>query len=253
MNNELRHGNFTSSEIVALTTVGKDRVSFGKPALTYIQETNMERRLGLPISDECNARPLTWGKLVEKRVFDLLGLEYIFLAQETICHPTISYWVGSPDGKKEDKGRTVTETKCPMTRKSFCLLVDPLYSGINGIEAMNIIRDTHPDGEKFYWQLVSNSILVDSKFAELIVYMPFKSELDDIRFMAQNVPTEQLSKHYWIAMGQDEDLPHLKDRGYYNNLNIIRFEVPEEDKEQLTETVIRAGKLLVLNTLQPSW
>lgn len=240
-----RLGNFTSSEIVALTKEGKTKGSFGMPALTYIEECNMERRLGRSLTDEVNARALTWGKLLEPRPFDLLGLEYSLNSKETIVHPTIQYWSGSPDGFKYDPGKTVTDIKCPMTLKSFCQLVDPIYAGFTGMDAVNLIRDTHKDGEKFYWQLVSNAILTNSKFAELIPYVPYKSELDEIKLMAQNVEPELLSKHYWIAMALEGELPFLVDDGYYKNLNIIRFEVPEEDKELLTNKVIKAGEMLI--------
>jgi hypothetical protein len=122
--NESRIGNFTSSEIAALTTLAKDGKSFGKPALTYIEEKNMERRLGRSLDEEKSARALTWGKLLETRVFDLLGLEYVPLWKDTIVHPAIPFWAGSPDAEKPD---TICDTKCPMTLKSFCQLVDPLY------------------------------------------------------------------------------------------------------------------------------
>lgn len=247
INNAARIGNFTSSEIVALTTSGKTKDSFGKPALTYIQETNFERKLGRSITDETTARPLTWGKLMEIRAFDQLGLEYILSSTETTVHPSIPYWAGSKDGMKMDKGRTIIDIKAPITLKSFCQLVDPLYSGLSGMEAMNLVRDNHKDGEKYYWQLVSNSILENAQYAELIVYMPYKSELEEIRLMAQSVPAEQLSKHYWIAMAAEDELPFIKDGGYYKNINIIRFEVPQADKDLLTACVLKAGKLLIGN------
>lgn len=273
--NTLRIGNFTSSEIVALTTKGsrpmteKELVDYkianpkgqkkniecwpGTAALTYIEETNMERRLGRALCDESNARPLTWGKLIEARAFDLLGLEYSLVSKETIQHPSINYWSGSPDGTKED---TVSDIKCPVTLKSFCQLVDPLYNELTGMDAMNAIRNgfvdqdgkthaAHKDGEKFYWQLVSNAILTNSKFAELIVYVPYYSELQEIKVMAQMVDASELSKHYWIAMAVDGELPYLVDGGYYKNLNTIRFEVPQSDKDLLTDCVTRAGAMLV--------
>lgn len=256
--NVSRVGNFTSSEIVALTTTSKDGKSFGVPALTYIEECNMERRLGRSLTDESFAKPLVWGKLLEKRAFKLLGLEYQLTSDVTIIHPDFDYWSGSPDGFKHGKVKTVNDIKCPMTLKSFCQLVDPLYHGLLGIEAMNAIRKgftdekglvhaKHKDGEKFYWQLVSNSCLSESSLAELIVYVPYKSELEEIKWMAQNVEPEHLSKHYWIAMGNDDELPHLIDGGFYQNINKITFEVPEEDKILLTENVIKAGKMLVDN------
>ena len=236
-NNNLRHGNFTSSEIVALTKVAKDGKSFGAPAMTYIQETNMERRLGRSLTDEVNARPLTWGKTLEPRCFELLGLEYSLISQETIQHSNINFWAGSPDGIKED---TVIDIKCPITLKSFCNLVDPLYNGLTGMDAMNAIRDAHKDGDKYYWQIVSNAILTGSKFGELIVYVPFLSELTEIREMAEGNPAA-----YWIWSASDEELPYLVDGGYYKNLNIIRFEIPEEDKQLLSDRVLAAGKLLI--------
>lgn len=242
--NLLRVGNFTSSEIVALTAKGKQENGFGVAAITYISETNMERRLGRSLTDESNARPLTWGKLIEMRVFDLLGLEYILSSTETTQHKTIPYWCGSKDGMKLDEGRTVIDIKAPVTLKSFCQLVDPLYDGLSGFEAMMKIRDSHKDGEKYYWQLVSNSILENTRYAELIVYMPYESELPEIKVMAGNVPAEQLSKHYWISMAQDGELPFIKDGGYYKNINVIRFEVPDEDKIFLTDCVLKAGKML---------
>lgn len=241
--NTFRIGNFTSSEIACLTKVSKDRKSFGAPALTYVDEKNMERRLGRSLSDELNARALTWGKLLETRTFDLLGLEYSLISKETIGHPTINYWSGSPDGIKEED--TVIDIKCPITLKSFCQLVDPIYNGLTGIDAMNAIREDHKDGDKFYWQLVSNAILTGSTHAELIVYVPYLSELQEIRQMAQMVDTEMLSKHYWIAMATEGELPYLNDAGYYKNLNVIRFEVPQADKDLLTDCVTRAGEMLI--------
>ncbi len=241
--NQNRIGNCTSSEIVALTKLAKDGKSFGVPALTYIAECNMERRLGRSLTDESNARPLTWGKLGERHVFDnILGTEYALCSLATIVHPTINHWSGSPDGTKKD---TVADIKAPMTLKSFCQLVDPVYAGLSGEDAMKVIRETHKDGEKYYWQLVSNAILTQKQFAELIVYVPYKSELDEIRRLAQSVEPDQLSKHYWIAMALEDELPHLIDGGYYKNLTTIRFEVPQADKDLLTAKVLKAGELLI--------
>lgn len=244
IHNTSRNGNFTSSEIVALTKTAKDGKSFGAPALTYIEETNMERRLGRSLTDEVSARPLTWGKLLELKVFDLLGLEYVLSSTETDVHPTIPYWAGSKDGIKFDQGRTVTDIKAPMTLKSFCQLVDPLYNGLTGMEAMNAVRDNHKDGDKYYFQLVSNAIINDCLFAELIVYMPFQSELEDIKLRAQQVDADKLSKHYWIAMAGDDELPYIMEGGYYKNVNIIRFEVPQADRDLLTSKVLKAGEML---------
>src|SRR5687768_14058682 len=122
---KIRVGNFTSSEIVALTKNGKAKDSLGVPAYTYIEECNYERKLGRSIDTESNARPLSWGKLVEGRLFELLGIEYKLVSQESIQHPAIPYWAGSPDAQKFESNNdsdTVVEIKCPITLKSFCQL-----------------------------------------------------------------------------------------------------------------------------------
>jgi hypothetical protein len=241
--NLIRCGNFTSSEIVALTTVDRKGTGWGKPALTYIEETNFERKLGRSISEETNARPTTWGSILEKYVFGLLPLDYVLTSDKTDVHSEIPYWAGSKDGYKNDS--TIFDIKCPYTLKSFCQLADPLYNGLEGMAAMNVIRDTHKDGEKFFWQLVSNAILNDAKYAELIIFMPYKSELDAIKMIPMNANGEDLGKYYWITMAGEDELPYLNEGGYYQNLNILRFEIPESDKEFLTNKVLEAGKLLI--------
>lgn len=235
--NTLRIGRFTSSAIAALMTVAKDKIGFGKPALTYIAERNMERRLGRSLSIESNAHALTWGKLVERRAFDLLGIEYRLCSADTIAHEELpNLWSGSPDLVKFDEGKTVVDIKCPITLKSFCQFAD--------CKTIEQIREDHPDGEDYYWQLVSNAILTKSKYAELIVYCPYQSELQAIRDMASNYEGDQ-NKVAWINWAADADLPYLPDGGYYKNLNTIRFEVPYEDILLLTEKVLAAGRLLI--------
>lgn len=235
--NTPRIGNFTSSEIFKLMTVAKDQKSFGKPALTYIEEKNMERRLQRSLTTEISSRPTSWGNLVELQAFNLLGIDYKISSTETIRHPDIDFWAGSPDCEKFDEGKTVIDLKCPLTLKSFCTLAD--------CKTTDELRENHSDGEKFYWQLVSNAILTNSKFAELIVYVPYLSELEAIKDLASNFDGNQ-NKIAWIGFAEDKDLPYLiegKDM-HYKNLNIIRFEIPEADKKALTEKVIEAGKLL---------
>jgi hypothetical protein len=259
--NKIRVGRFTSSSIAALVGVGKrpmteaelaarpksgagskatlieDASVLTQAALTYIAEKNMERRLGRSLNVESNAHGLTWGKFVERRAFDLLGMEYKLCSADTIAHEEFAeIWSGSPDLVKFDEGGTVVDIKCPITLKSFCQFAD--------CKTMDEVREEHPDGEDYYWQLVSNAILTKSQYAELIVYCPYLSELKEIRDMASNYDGDQ-NKVAWINWAADADLPYLPDNGYYKNLNVIRFEVPEEDKALLTEKVIAAGKLLV--------
>jgi hypothetical protein len=230
----VRNGNFTSSEIFALCCEGKIKGSFGKPALTYIEECNMERQLGRALSNEFSAKPTSWGNLNEARVFDILGTEYTLCSKQTLVHPNIKCWTGTPDATKKD---TVSDIKCPITLKSFCQLVS--------CKTPEELRDNHKDGEKFYWQLVSNSILTKSKYGELITYCPYKSELDAIRMMVDGN-----TKYYWVWGSQDEELPYLPDGGFYKNINKLQFEVPVKDKLYLHSRVEEAAKELIEFNLQ---
>jgi hypothetical protein len=238
--NANRNGNLTSSEIVDITTLDKSGKKPGKPFFTYIEEKNMERRLGRCLDLESNARPLVWGRLLEPRAFEQLGLEYSLNSDETLCHSEIEYWKGTPDGFRYGKQKTVIDIKCPITLKSFCQLVQPLYDGFEGMEAMNKIRESHKDGEKYFWQLISNACITGAKFAELIVYAPYESEIPEIKLSADGV-----DGCMWVQFATENELPYLKNGGYYKNLNIIRFEVSQEDKDFLTERVRLAGSMLI--------
>lgn len=235
--NKERIGAFTSSKIGALIKRDRSGKGFGAPALSYIEEVNMERRLGRCLTDESKARPLVWGKLLEPFAFSRMSWEYELSSQESIVHPDIPYWAGSPDGVGHD---TVFDIKCPITLKSFCQLVDPLYDGLSGEAAILAIRENHSDGDKYYWQLVSNAILTNSTYAELVVCMPYESELQEVKLMALDYEGAN-----WISNAEANELPYLIDGGYYQNINTIRFEVPQADKDLLTGCVLGAGKLLV--------
>lgn len=275
--NSARIGNFTSSEIYKLLSKGSRKMTakektehkrlnpkskklniedgFGELALTYIEEKQMEINLGLSLGSEDTGKAASWGKLLEKRAFEILGTSYSFSSEETELHPTISWWSGTKDGSNHEGEKATIDFKCPKTRKSFCQLVDPIYNGFTGMEAMNAIRfgwkdkhghkhSKHKDGDKFYFQLISNACITGDKYAELIVYMPYKSQLDEIRELAKNYDGNQ-NKIAWVNWAEDNELPYIKDGGYYNDINIIRFEIPEKDKKLLTEQVLEAGKLLV--------
>lgn len=238
MNNEFRVGCFTSSEISAIMTKGKAAGSFGVPALTYIDEKNMERRLGRPLKNDVDAKPCDWGNLCERTVFDMLGIEYSTQSKQTIVHPDFDCWSGTPDSICYGTANTVVDIKAPFTMKSFCQLVDGWKE--NGIQG---IRDAHKDGEKFYWQLVSNAILTGCKEAELIVFCPYRSQVMDI--IARG-----MESYNWLNYASYEDVPWIPDGNeHYKNLNKFRFAVPDEDKKALTDRVEVASEMLMKNQL----
>lgn len=261
--NKDRIGCFTSSEIVRLMGAGKRKMTeqelaerpkigtgskstivedlnvLSDTALEYISEKNSEIRLQRSLDPETNSRATTWGKLGELYVVEQkLGIDYTINLDCTTGHAEYPFWKGTEDCTTSD---TVGDIKCPYSLKSFCGLVDCVYVyGLIGIEAINHIRENHKDGEKYYWQLVSNSVLHNKKFAELIVFVPFKDELEEIKQFIDGDP-----RFINIFFANDSELPHLNKDGIYNNLTKIRFEVPESDKQLLEAKVKEAGKLLI--------
>lgn len=264
INNIERIGNFTSSEIYQLTTDGtrpmtkeekdafvenggdkrkKNCWDFGKSFYSYVDEKNMERKLMRSLDAETGARPLAWGKLVEEYVFsnwDMIGMDYHYHSQETIIHPKIKCWSGSPDAEKHGEKKTVVDLKCPWTLKSFCTLVDSFEKG--GIDQL---RKDHKDGEKYYWQLVSNAILTDSQCGELIVYCPYVDELENIQEFADQYDGALKNQYFFIYVGSALELPCIIRGQHYKNINHLSFDIPQEDKDFLTKRVKEGRKLLI--------
>lgn len=275
MLSDIRNGNFTSGEIVALLSMGSREMTKeeldahklnnpgsrkktieswpGKAAITYINQCNMERRLGRSLDGELDAKPTNWGKFIEPLLFQLLDGDYTYNSQDTLTHPEYPFWKGTPDGFKIHETKTVVDAKCPFTLESFCKLVGPLYNGFEGMGAMTALREgytdktglfqpPHADAEKYYWQIVSNACIDDCTHGELIVYCPYESELSVIQAAAVESGNPGA---YFIANGSQKSLPYLKDDGFYKNINIISFEIPESDKNSLTETVKKAAAYLI--------
>lgn len=244
MNNNIRGGNFTSSEIWKLTKKNKAKTDFGEVALTYIKEKNMERLLGKQLS-RSSGKECIWGNHLERIAFDRIpSIGYTLTSNKTLSHPTIPYWKGSPDGSFTDfiSGIETTgphDIKCPYTLKSFCELVMEYTKNGDGEKAIEEIKKTE-SGYKYFCQLVSNAIITGASFAELIVYMPYEDELAFIKEEADGDPDK-----YWIWSSVDEELPSIHRGGYFQDLNIIRFEVKREYKDELTAVVLKAGSMLI--------
>ncbi len=255
-----RVGFFTSSQIGRLCGFDRTGKNPSVGFMTYVQEVQMERDMGLPINDESQAKNLIWGKLIESRVNNLLPSDYSVSSQETDVNPEIPDHSGSKDGLRHSEKKAVLEIKCPRTRKSFynavigmgeCEDVKYLDRIIryakNGKYAIDNLRKNHKDGEDWYFQIVSNGVINGLDFGELVVYCPFQSELQEIRDEAQNYNGDiPLSALYWIGNNtNDDELVYINKGGKFNNLNIIRFEIPQEDKDFLIDRIKLAGSYLV--------
>jgi hypothetical protein len=262
----IRIGRITSSDIVALVSMGTDRKSPGQPFHTYVQECIMERFFKRRLENDSDVLAFQWGKLCERFVHNFLPNHYFFHPDgegSTLEHPEIKEWVGTPDGsvKRGKRIHVVTDEKCPLTLKSFFGLVSPLYDWdgftatpkkkYNGNEVMAAIRNgytdangrkwaKHKDGEKYYWQLVSNACITGAKNAELIVYCPYAKELEDLLTFNKGLK-EPYNKVMWA---KEEELPYIYKESGVRNINRIRFEVPQADKDFLTERVKLAVDLI---------
>lgn len=238
LKNKIRNGNFTSSKIFNLLKLAKDQKSFGAPALNYIKEKQWERKLGRSLNTDVSTKPILWGRFLEKRVHDLLPLSYEWINDETLQHPKYEFWVGSPDNK-EWSTKTVCDTKCPGP-KAFCELVDNLKLALK-YKDISYFRDNHED---YYWQLVSNACILGADNIELIVYMPYESELPDIRLAVEEFDSFDQYKYRWIAESAKEELSYLPDGGEYKNINRFRFALDRMDAIKLEGKVISANRLL---------
>lgn len=232
MLSNIRVGRFTSSNIHYLMKKGRG----DKPSVatqTYLKEKLMERRLGRQLNADLSSRPTTWGHLVEKYVYSLIDpFEYEYCSDQTIQHPTIESWVGTPDFITKDR---VVDAKCPYTLKAFCELADIAIAG----DALRLKNDK----PEYYWQLVSNAILTGKDKAELIVFCPYQSELSKLRELCENEEDSQ-TKLQWLYFSEDEDLPYLVEGNFYKNKSHFVFEISQEDKDALTEAVTVASSLL---------
>lgn len=229
-----RHGTFSSSSIWKLMTKGKAAGSFGAPALKYIKQVNHELTIGRALTCEREARPTSWGEFCQRRVFNILDLSYRNVSELRYFHPSVKRWSGIPD---VIRFQTVGDIKAPYNLEVFCDKIDALELGIEAY------REEFP--EDFY-QHISNGILLNENglmitHFEAIIYVPFRSELDELRAIAQR--SEDRFK--WICFADDDELPWIPDGGYYSNLNRYELEIPEADKISLHNRVVEAGKMLI--------
>lgn len=228
-----RIGNYTSGKIYKLMANGKGVNGFGALAITYIEEKNLERKLGRSISTDAYSRDMAWGSFLEKQVYNYLEFGYNLVSKETFTHSAIPYWSGSPDLIMP--GKKIGEIKCYQP-KNFAKYADVLMQ-----QNAELLKTECPEE---YWQCVSNAIINKVPTAEAIAYMPYESELPIIAEMAADYDEADQWKYRFIYESDKSALAYLPDYGYYKNLNRFEFEVPQADIDLLTERVKLAGTML---------
>lgn len=233
MKDNLRNGTFSSSQVWKLMSKDKAGTGVGAPFKSYLKQVSYEIILGRAINKDTNPKPCTWGDLVEHHVFGLLeDILYKHVSNDRLFHPENQYWTGAPDLISP---KTVSDVKTPYSLEVFCDKIITLQDAFDN-EDISVYKRDYPED---YWQHISNAILLElngtpiSHF-EAIIYVPYKSELEAIRELANNWSGDQ-NKVAWINWASDDDLPYLVDGGHFQNLNTFRFPVPEADKQALKE------------------
>jgi len=222
-----RIGSFTSSEIFRL---------MGTPGArkTYIEEKQIERDMNRCISVDAHSQAMAWGNFLEDYVFSLdqfVGMEYRNVSQTTDVHPTIAGWSGSTDLIVPKV--KIAELKCFQPKK-FAQYTNALLT-----MDTELIKKLFP---KEYYQIVSNSIIHEVPTGEAITFMPYESELKDIRAMVDAYEGGDIWKYRFIAENDKSALPYLPDNENckFKNFNRFEFEIPQKDILALTTAVLNA-------------
>lgn len=231
-----RIGRFTSSNIYRL--LGSDAV-----IKTYILEKKAERSLGRSVDLGATSQPLIWGKVAEYYCHKFhLGLEYSLISKQTVTHPKIKFWSGSPDAEKKE---TACEIKCYEPKKFylFSIALLQLKEGLITLDAFK------KDFKEEYYQVVSNAILLNKPKAELIAYTPTEEQLIQIRQEIEETNVlEVLGIELWqgrfIYEKNIYNLSYIPTGIDYPNFVSYEFVIPADDIILLTKAVLNAEKLL---------
>ena len=273
MNNKNRQARFTSSNAHKLIGQGtramtddeikahkekfpKSRVKttkcpllFAATGLTYIEEKQIEKRMQTCLdADGAYSQAMAWGNFMEMVVYSKvrpIGAKekYEILSKETFLHPVYGkFWSGSADMLV--KGVKVSEIKC-YQKKKFAqytdLITKPLTKDYTLQDKLADFKEKYAEE---YWQIISNACIHNVKKGEAITYMPYESEYEFIVELANNYEGTDLWKYRFITEKPIEQLPFLKDGGYYKDVNKFEFEIPQADIDYLTDRMILAEKLL---------
>lgn len=226
MHDDSRIATFSSSRGYHLMTSDNKGTGFGAPALKYIKQICHEIKLGRSITNEAEAKQTSWGTFLETRVFNLLDTSYQNTTKQgRLFHPEIKHYSGVPDFLSGFD--TVCDCKCSFNMEKFC-------------DKMAALEDYGTFKEEFpadFWQLVSNLVLLranglEINFIEAINYVPYLSELPDIRMAAEGDKSMR-----WLEYTMDNGLPWIPSCSYYKNINIHRFRVMERDVEEWTARI----------------
>lgn len=259
-----RIGRFTSSNIWKLCTIGSRPMTeeelkqwkienpksqkkniedgFGAPGLTYIQGKKAERCLGRSIDLGKGGSATIWGKVAEYYCDKFhLPLDCVMASTETDVHPEYPFWSGTKDFTKKD---TAGEIKCFEPNKYFELSYALIKLNAGEI-TIDEFKKEFPD---IYWQPVSNAIILNKRFAQIVCFMPTEEQLHQIRKEVEETNIlEVLGIDPWkarfIIENDISELPYVKNPNYPNFVS-YEWEIPQSEKDFLTSRVLKAEELI---------
>lgn len=239
MNPELRAGKFTSSQVYKLIKSGRGKNDvFSATGITYIKETKLERLFNTNLDDNAYSRAIGWGKFMEAVLFtEKLSTDYKISSNQTIKHTDDflgDYWAGSCDFEIEISPKAIAEAKCYYKKKFGMYVLCILKKDVE------LLKN---EFTQEYWQIVSNAILHEVDYGEAIAYMPYEKDMEMIRGFAEDPVwisqylNEPMWKFRFIYEEEINNLPVLKNDGFFKDVNKFRFKIPKEDKSFLTERI----------------
>lgn len=242
MNNKPnRVARFTSSKVSLLMVDGKGKYGFGAGAITYINQKAIELDLGRGISLPVNKWEMSWGKLWEVWVHWQLGSEYDLIIDKTTINPKLEFHSGSEDFKVKVEGGCIAELKCYQ--------LENFYKFTRCLQKQNIeLLKTEFPSE--FWQIISNSLIHNTKYGEAIAFMPTEENLIEMRRLVEE--TDYIEKHIkddafkyrFIVDRPLWDLPFIPSHSDFPSMTKFRFEVSLKDKMDLYKKLLDANKLL---------
>jgi len=211
---------------------------FAEGGETYIRHKRQELKRGRSLSLDPGGRAISWGDLMEQRVYDLIGLEYHITSKETTLHPKIPHWSGSTD--LIVPGEKIGEIKCYQPEKSCD------YGDILLAQDIDRFRSDKPEE---YWQIVSNAAIHQVPRGEAISYLPYDREAKEIAEMAEYYDGHDSHRfeYIWREILADDlhKLPFQPNDSGYPNLISWEFVIPKDDIKYLESRIKEATKLLL--------
>lgn len=239
LDNTKRFGKITSSKAYLLDSLNAKKNDFGAGAITYLNEKATERRIGRSVNLNKGNNTTIWGHVAEyyceRFHFDF---DYKVCSRITLEHHVYEFWGGTPDFIKNDY---VGDIKCfePLHFGKLSYLIAKIKDGKKSLD------DFKSEEKEIYWQIVSNACITGLDKGMVSLYIPTLEQLEIIREEIYNGDISNILnidpyKLRFIYESPIDNLPWIDTEKHENYIE-FEFDIPKEDKEYLTELVIKAN------------